>query len=152
MVLSLRMEIQETDEQRPDEQQVAIYSKWAILGFSICFSPILGGILLMLNLRSVGLKKEGTSVLLFAIAYRVVSGILLSSIIKLPANANSLELLTNTRFMMYSLVGDIIGGGILAEYFFKKYFPADHYEYKSVIRPLLVMIILIITLGFLVRI
>ena len=146
------MEFEETEEQQPEEQRVAIYSKWAILGFSVFFSPIVGGILLMLNLRSVGLKREGTSVLLFAIAYRIIAGILLGSIIKLPSGENALAMLTDTRFMMYSLVLDIIGGGILAEYFFKKYFPATNYEYKSIIRPLLILFLIIITLSLLLRI
>lgn len=139
------MDFQDTDEQQPEQQEIAIYSKWAILGFSIFFSPLFGGILLMINLRSVGFKRQGTSVLLFSVVYQFVAAALIGSVMKLPANVNSMLLLQNPQFLIYSLVAQIIGGGILAEYFYKKYFPADHYKHRSVWRPLAV--ILIITLA-----
>ena len=139
------MDFQDTDEQKPEQQEIAIYSKWAILGFSIFFSPLFGGILLMINLRSVGFKRQGTSVLVFSLVYQVVAAAVIGSVMKLPANANSMVLLQNPQFLIYSLVAQIIGGGILAEYFYKKYFPADHYKHRSVWRPLAV--ILIITLA-----
>jgi hypothetical protein len=135
MVLSLRMEMQETEEQQPNEQSAAIYSKWAILGFSIFFSPIAGAILLMINLRAAGYKKEGTMVLLFSIVYQ-----LLSAYIFFYAGKN---------LKYYTLISAIIGGGILAEYFFKKYFPDNNYEYKSILKPLMVGLLVIILLVLL---
>jgi hypothetical protein len=141
------MEFEETDERPPEGQSVAIYSKWAILLFSIFFSPFVGAILLMLNLRSVGRKREGTGILLLAIAYQLISRVILSIIFKDIPTAPR-ELLGNTRFFAYSIIPDIIGGGLLSEYFFKKYFPDDrHYEYKSIIGPLLIVLLLSIPLG-----
>lgn len=141
------MDFQDTDEQQPEQQEIAIYSKWAILGFSIFFSPLFGGILLMVNLRSVGFKRQGTSILLFSVAYQFVAAALIGSVMKLPANVNSMILLQNPQFLIYSLVAQIIGGGILAEYFYKKYFPADHYKHRSVWRPLAVILIITLTIS-----
>ena len=148
-VLSLRMDFQDTNEQQPEQQDIAIYSKWAILGFSIFFSPLIGSILLMINLRSVGFKRQATGVLLFAIAYQFVAAIVIGSVMKFPANVNSMALLQNTQFIIYSLIAQIIGGGILAEYFYKKYFPADNYKYKSVWRPLAVILIITLAISLL---
>lgn len=129
------MRIQENEDQQPDEQAAAIYSKWTVLGFSIFFSPIAGAILLMLNLRSAGYKKEGNLVLLFSIAYQLLSSIIFTYIGKNLVN--------------YTLISAIIGGGILAEYFFKKYFPEDNYEHKSIWRPLAVALLITIPLVML---
>jgi len=145
------MDFQENNEQQPEQQDIAIYSKWAILGFSIFFGPLVGGILLMINLRSVGFKRQATGVLLFSVIYHFVAGIVISRIVKLPPNITPTELIQNTQLIIsliaYSLIAQIVGGGILAEYFYKKYFPADIYKYKTVWRPLAVMLIITLTLS-----
>ena len=116
------MDFQDTDERQPEQQQdIAIYSKWAILGFSILVSPLVGAILLMINLRSVGFKRQSISVLLFTIAYLFLASMLIGSVLKPPANVTLIELAQNKTFIIYNLVAQIIGGGILAEYFYKKY-------------------------------
>lgn len=141
------MDFNDTNEQQPEQQDIAIYSKWVILGFSIFFSPLIGGILLMINLRSTGFKRQATGVLLFAVIYQFVSTAVIASIMKLPPDINTMALFQNTQFLIYSLVAQIIGGGILAEYFYKKYFPADHYKHKSVWRPLAVMLIITLVIS-----
>ncbi len=151
------METQETpetgkQEQQPQEQGVAIYSKLAILLFSIFFAPLIGGILLMLNLRSVGYKKEGSIVLLFSIAYYFISSILINyiaNVLKIPLTEQAM--LQNPKIIVSMLIMNIIGGGILAEYFFKKYFPHDDYEHKSIWRALLITLLVLIPLSMLVR-
>lgn len=149
MILSLHMELQDTEEQQPEKQQIAIYSKWAILLFSIFFSPLIGGILLMINLRSAGYKRQGTGIILFAIAYQFTVALVIASVMKLPAKTDMMALLQNKQYLIYSLVAQIIGGGILAEYFFKKYFPNDNYQYKSAWRPLAIIIIISLVISFL---
>jgi hypothetical protein len=152
MILSLHMEFQDTEEQQPEKQEIAIYSKWAILLFSIFFMPLFGSILLMINLRSIGYKRQGTGVILFAILYQLLAGIIIRRITNLPLNITPNELLHNAQFIkfsIYSLVAQIIGGGILAEYFFKKYFPDDNYQYKSAWRPLAIIIIISLVISFL---
>jgi Na+-driven multidrug efflux pump len=142
MVLSLHMEIQEKDELQPDEREVAIYSKSAVLWFSILFSPIAGGVLLMLNLRSVGNKREGNLIFLISIVYYFLSRILLGYF-------NKTFSFSNQNLFICTLILDIIGGGILAEYFFKKYFPHDDYEHKSILRPLMIIFLITIPLSIL---
>lgn len=149
MILSLHMEFQDTEQQQPEKQEIAIYSKWAILLFSIFFSPLIGGILLMINLRSAGYKREGTRVILFAIAYQFAAALVITSVMKLPAKVDMMAMLQNKQYLIYSLVAQIIGGGILAEYFFKKYFPDDNYQYKSVWRPLAIIVIISLVISFL---
>jgi hypothetical protein len=134
------MLIDETEEQQPDEQGVAIYSKSAVLWFAILFSPIAGGILLMLNLRSAGYKKEGYSVLFFSLAYYVLSRTLLGYL-------NQTLILSIRNLFICTLILDIIGGGILAEYFFKKHFPDNDYEHKSILKPLFILLLVIIPLS-----
>jgi len=143
------MDFKDTDEQQPEQQDITIYSKWTILAFSIFFSPLIGSILLMINLRSVGFKRQAIGILLFSIGYQFVAAMVIGSIMKLPANVNSMALLQNTQFIIYSLVAQIIGGGILVEYFYKKYFPADNYKYKTVWRPLAVILIITLTISLL---
>jgi hypothetical protein len=153
------METQETpetdeQEQRPEEKGVAIYSKLAILLLSIFFDPIVGGVLLMLNLRSVGYKKEGSTVLLFSIAYYFISGFLISyiaNLLRIPLTMETLLKHPDPKIMVSIIVMRIIGGGVLAEYFFKKYFPHDDYEHKSIWKALLVTLLVIIPLSMLVR-
>lgn len=142
------MDFKETEEQ-PEKQEVAIYSKWAILLFSILCSPLVGGILLMINLRAAGYKREGTRVILFVIAFLFVAAMVIASVMKLPAKVDIMALMKNTQYLMYNLVAQIICGGILAEYFFKKYFPGDNYKYKSPWRPLAVILIITLVLNFL---
>jgi hypothetical protein len=144
----------ETDEQeqQPEEKGVAIYSKLAIVLFSIFFAPLIGGILLMLNLRSVGYKKEGSIVLLFSIVYYFISSILINyiaNVLRIPLIEQAM--LQNPKIIVSMIIMNIIGGGILAEYFFKKYFPDDDYEHKSIWRALLITLLVLIPLSMLVK-
>ncbi|HEY4194470.1 MAG TPA: hypothetical protein VGM63_02985 [Mucilaginibacter sp.] len=147
------MEMQETDGQQPEEQGIAIYSKVAILVFSIFFSPLIGGILLMLNLRSVGYKREGTRILLFALGYQLISSVVVNYVAQMmrfkpgdPAMLKSPQVIVSVAIL------NIIGGGVLAEYFFKKYFPHDDYQHKSIWRALLITLIISIPLSMLLGI
>ncbi len=147
------MEFEEQEDFQSEKPSVAIYSKWAVLGFSIFFSTVIGSILLMLNLRALGNKRVGYMVLFFGIAYKVVTGLLLGLIIPAPkAHATVQEILSNPKLIYYSLAVDILGAAILAEYFFKKYIPNNkNYEHKGIGIPLLVIFALTIFLGFLLQ-
>lgn len=115
-------------DNNPD-YDVEIYSRSAIWGFSIFFSTIFGGILLMLNLRAAGFKKAANQVLLFSVAYLLVSSLLLNALGASPYTA---------------LAFNMIGAAILTQYFFNKYFPETDYYPKSIIMPLLISVLVCI--------
>ncbi len=112
-----------------------IYSKRVIWGFSIFFSSIFGGVLLMQNLKDIGKKKEAYMILILSIVYTVLT----IYIVNIPEKTNSsLTLLCNA-----------IGGLILSRYFFTKYFPIeDKYEKKKIWKPLIISIIIMIPFVF----
>ncbi len=144
------MEFEEEEDIQP-EKPIAIYSKWAILGFSIFFSPVVGSVLLMLNLRTIGNKRAGYLVLLFGVAYMVIAAIVLLKVIDIPLIGITAEkLMANPKIIYYSKAMDILGAAILAEYFFKRYFQNGTYESKSIWIPLLLLLLLRFLLGGLI--
>jgi len=147
------MEFEEQEELQPRRSNIAIYPKWAVLGFSIVFSTVIGSILLMLNLRAIGNKRAGYIVLFFGIAYKAITVFLLRLVIPPPkANATMQEILSNPKLIYYSLAVDLLGAAILAEYFFKKYIPnSNDYGRKGIGVPLLVIFGLTMILGLLLQ-
>jgi thymidylate kinase len=112
-----------------------IYSKLAIRGFSIFFTSIFGGILLMQNLRDIGKKKEANIILLLSVLFTAAS----IFIVNIPAKPST----------SLTYICNIIGGYILSEYFYKKYFPNDNmYEKKKIWKPLIISIL--ITIPFII--
>ncbi|MDF2832783.1 hypothetical protein [Chryseobacterium indoltheticum] len=112
-----------------------IYSKNAILGFSIFMSVLFGGILLYQNLINIKKKKEAYTVLIVSIVLTIISII----IVNIPENPKS--------FLAY-LCG-FGGGSLLAKYFVPKYFPDEEkYPKKTIWKPLIIAImIMIIFIG-----
>jgi hypothetical protein len=126
------MELPDTEEpEGSQDEQVEIYSKRAIRGFSIFFSTIFGGVLLFINLRKAGYKQEANTVLAFAIGYTFLSSFLVGII-----GATSIT----------SLLFNLAGGMILSDYFFPKYFPEDDYYPKPIWGALGVSLIISISL------
>lgn len=133
------MESEENEDFQPESEKIAIYSKWAILGFSVFFSPVAGGILLMMNLRRIGKKAEGFLVLIFGIGYKIITEIVLLRVSGLDIKKVTTQaLMANHQLLYYSLALDILGAGILAEIIFRRYFRADNYESRSIWVPLLI--------------
>ena len=82
------------------------YSPAAVLGFSIFFSVIFGGILMFSNLRKAGKKNEAVAVIVMSLCIMLISAFLVH-----VYKVNQLVgLLTNT-----------VGAVILIEYFWKKH-------------------------------
>ena len=137
-----------------EDDYVEIYSKKAIWWFSILASPLFGGILLVLNLKSAGYKRAMYTVLAFVILYALVTNILINEYIsvykidinKAVANGNNSQLLT---FCGIVIGFNIIGGLILAQYFFRKYFPDDDYYPKSVATPIFITVLIMLVLKLL---
>jgi hypothetical protein len=108
-----------------------IYSKQAIFGFCIVFTSIFGGVLLMQNLRDIGKKKEANLVLLLSILYTALVAIAANTI---AVNNSSVTWVLNA-----------VGGAVLSEYFYKKYFPADSdYPKKTIWKPLIISLIIVV--------
>ena len=117
-------------------EQPNLYSKKAILGFTLFFSTIFGVVLLMYNLKVMNKHKARTQVLVFGILYIVLSYTLL-------------EVLPKIYFI--TLIFNFIGYAILVEYFWNKYLGKDlQYEKKSVTKPLLISLAITGILFFLV--
>ncbi|WCT13858.1 hypothetical protein [Mucilaginibacter jinjuensis] len=135
------MELKENDDYTEDSQSednydIEIYSKRAIWGFSIFFSTIFGGVLLMSNLRSAGYRKEANLVLLFSLLYTFI-GSLLTAYIGMQAS-------------IAAIVFNGIGAAILTEYFFNKYFPESDYYPKSIMKPLAISLAICLIIVYFV--
>jgi hypothetical protein len=111
------------------EEIVKIYSKKAVWGFSIFFTTIFGGVLLMQNLLSRNKKKQAYQVLAFSILYTAL-GIFLANISETP----------NTSI---NLVVNAVGGIILTEFFFKRNVPDESNLPKKKIWKALIISLLI---------
>ena len=109
------------------------YSKKAILGFSIFFSSIFGGILLMQNLKEIGMEKEAKKVLNTSIILTLLPFLL----------AWFMEKEVST----YTFLANIIGGLLLSEFYFGLYIPKEQiFEIKKIWKPLLISLLITIPL------
>ena len=109
------------------------YSKKAILGFSIFFSSIFGGILLMQNLKDIGMKKEAKTVLNTSIILTLLPFLL--------------AWLMEKEVSTYTLLANIIGGVVLSEFYFGLYIPKEQiFERKKIWKPLLISLLITIPL------
>ncbi len=122
---------------QPDELAVitdsipTLYSKKAILGFSLFFSAIFGAVLLMQNLKDIGKKKEAGIILLLSSIYTAIT----IYIVNIPDKPNT----------SLTYICNIVGGVILTEYFYKKSFPNDKtIGKKKIWKPLILSILITI--------
>ncbi|HLN73146.1 MAG TPA: hypothetical protein VK205_07605 [Prolixibacteraceae bacterium] len=126
------------DNLQPYEDQIIatdsdlkIYSKKAIILFSLIFSTIFGAVLLMQNLKDIGKKREANQVLFLSIIYTALS----IFIINLPERPNF--------FLTY--LCNFVGAMILIEFIYKRYFPDEEtFEKKKIWKPLIISILIII--------
>jgi hypothetical protein len=125
------MEFDNEVEAPAENEQVEIYSKRAIWGFSIFFSSIFGAVLLMINLRAAGFKKEANQILLYAILYTVVSLYIINKYTVATASPSS-----------GAMVFNLVGGLMLSRYFFTKYFPDEDYYPKPIWKPLIISLLI----------
>jgi hypothetical protein len=112
------------------EAPTKIYSKKAVWAFSVIFAPIFGGVLLRQNLIEENRKHEANIVLLASILFTAFTIVIVNSIEK---TSGSFTYLINMGW-----------GLILSEYFFKKYYPNEVYEYKSVWKAVFISIAILI--------
>lgn len=104
-----------------------IYSKKAILGFSILMSTLFGGILLYQNLIDIKKKKEAYIVLGLSILITIVTMV----IVNIPEEPKS----------SLAYVCGIGGGSLLSYYFVPTYFPdEEQYPKKQIWKPLIIAV------------
>ncbi|MBB6330410.1 uncharacterized membrane protein YidH (DUF202 family) [Chryseobacterium sediminis] len=108
-----------------EEKLSKIYSKKAILGFSIFLSTLFGGVLLYQNLIETNKKKEAYIVLAISVLLTIITII----IVNIPEEPKS---------SLAYLCG--LGGGCLLSYYFMpKYFPDEEkYPKKVIWKPLII--------------
>lgn len=115
------------------DSDLKIYSKRAIIGFTLFFSTIFGAVLMMQNLKDIGRKKEANLLLLLSILYTVITIV----IVNIPERPNT--------FLTY--LCNFVGAMILIEFIYKKYFPVEEaFEKKEIWKPLIIS--LLITIPF----
>ena len=111
----------------------AIYSKKVVWTFSILFTPVFGGVLLMQNLKDIDKRKEATIVFISSLGFTIAT-IVITTVIGVVGK--SIPILCN------------IGGGlVLTEFFYKKYFPNEsEYDKKKIWKPLIIGIVITVAL------
>jgi hypothetical protein len=112
----------------------ALYSKNAILGFSIFFSTLFGAVLLMSNLKALKKPKERMQVLVFAVVYTMLSVVLLNYLPKM---------------YFTTLIFNLLGYVILSEFFWNNYLGKGlQYKKKQISKPLIISILILVVLIF----
>ncbi len=112
-----------------DHNRPRIYSKQAIIGFSVFFSTLFGGVLLFLNLREAKKSRESYIVLAVSVLVTIVT-IVIGNLQENPRST-------------YAYFCGFVGGCLLAFYFFPKYFPDEtQYDKKPIWKPLIIGIVL----------
>ncbi|MEF9478129.1 hypothetical protein OWR28_10945 [Chryseobacterium sp. 1B4] len=108
-----------------EEKLPKIYSKKAILGFSIFLSALFGGVLLYQNLIEVNKKKEAYTVLAISVLLTIITGV----IVNIPEEPKS----------SLAYICGLGGGSLLSYYFMPKYFPDEEkYPQKAIWKPLII--------------
>lgn len=111
-----------------------LYSKKAILGFSIFFSSLFGAILLMSNLKEMNKPKARMQVLVFGITYVIFSSFILNYF---------------PRMYFISIIFNIIGYAILVEYFWNKNLGKDfEHKKKQIWKPLIISLLFSLIMIF----
>ncbi|WP_435138746.1 hypothetical protein [Formosa sp. A9] len=118
------------------DQLPVLHSKRLILMFSLFFSTIFGGALLMYNFKQTGHSKARSLVLLFCILYAFVP-VALMSIFNIGTNI--------------SIVINVLGGFILTEYFWNSYLGKTFkYHKKDWVKPTLIALAIALPLALFV--
>ncbi|MCS3528851.1 hypothetical protein [Chryseobacterium sp. JUb7] len=106
-----------------------IYSQKTILGFSIVFSTLFGGVLLYQNLIDAKKKKEAYIILGISILLTIITIV----VVNIPEEPKS---------SLAYLCG-LGGGSLLSYYFVPKYFPDEEkYPKKQIWKPLIISVII----------
>jgi len=107
-----------------------LHSKRAIMVFSGLFSAIFGAVLLMYNMKNTDNKKGKYQVLIFGILFSLVT---IAAINLFAIRGNS------------ALIFNIVGGGILNEYFWNKFIGKEFkHRKRSWLKPAIISMLITI--------
>ena len=131
-----KKEAKESVDKFDDESIPELYSPTSIVGFSV-FSILFGGVLLMINLRKLNHKKQSVYVLLFSLVLVFVVGFITATFGMNP---------------VVSVIGNILGGIILIEYFWKRIIPKDQkYKRKTTWNVIAIIVALFLIQYFILK-
>ncbi|MCF8254297.1 MAG: hypothetical protein K9H61_02145 [Bacteroidia bacterium] len=121
------------------EAKPPIYSKAAIIGFCVFFSPIFGGFMLRQNLKDIGKIKEGNLALGVSLLMTIITGLISTTSLRGPGT---------------TFVANFIQAAILSEFIFRNYFQNEEtFPKKSIRKPLLnslFVLLVLITITMLI--
>jgi|SaaInlStandDraft_1057018.scaffolds.fasta_scaffold14063_3 hypothetical protein len=124
------------DKNESDSEELelpVLYSKKAILGFTIFFTPLFGAVLLMSNFKVLNKNKPRTQVLVFAIGYTLISKIILNY---LPVN------------IFNNIVFNFLGYFILSKIFWDKNLNKNfQYTKKQINKPLIISFLILVFIS-----
>ncbi|MDN3580383.1 hypothetical protein [Mucilaginibacter flavus] len=155
------MEFEEYKQEEPEEDYVDIYSKRAIIGFSVFFNVLFGGAFLVINMYNAGYKKEIGRVISFSFFYYFLTMYLVAlagiridpKVLDLAAKgtqspADTLRLLS---VVVLTLSINFLGGFLLTRIFYNKYFPDNDYYPKPVGRAILICLLVSLIFSFVLK-
>ncbi|MDQ4140177.1 MAG: hypothetical protein M3142_06595 [Bacteroidota bacterium] len=112
------------------EEVPQLYTPSTILGFSIFFSLLFGGVLLATNIRQIGNRRGSWAVIGFSILYMFIEVVAMYQF---------------KRSSTMSLAFNLVGAFILNYYFWPKYVGVQRaYEAKPIWRPLVISILIVL--------
>ena len=116
------------EEVKKPKTDTPIYSKLVVLSFSIFVNPVFGGFMLRQNLIDINEKKAANLALMASFIVFFLTGIIN---------------LTSIAGFGVIFASNLIGGAIIAEYFYGKYFQEEFkYPKKSLQKPLRIALLL----------
>lgn len=111
--------------------ETEIYSKRAVFWFGALITPFFGGVLLMISLRKLGLRKEGN--VAFFTSLMMTLGVIF------------IPIWLNIEIRFLSVILSVVCSTFLSDFLYKKYIPnADEYPKKKVVLMSIVVTIILI--------
>lgn len=116
--------------QGSSKPELKLYSPHAVMGFTVFFAPIFGGMLLRQNLIDAGNPRQANLVLLSTILYTLAILVVANDV---ASKSPALVFLMN-----------LVWGVILIEGFYKRQLSGLEYSHKKIWKPLLISFAIIL--------
>lgn len=158
------MEFEEYKQEEPGEEEdyVEIYSKRAIIGFSVFFNVLFGGAFLAINMFNAGYKKEIGRIISFCFFYYFLSMYLIAlsgiridpKVLETLAKQQPISTVDKLHLLLVVVITlsiNFLGGLILTSYFYKKYFPENDYYPRPVGRAIVICLFVSFIFSFVLK-